>query len=72
MIQKLMAALAQAQKQQQNISNKMNQQMAAVAKTLEGVILAQKNEQKIGGSIKAMVEEIMLRQENSVISSRSI
>ena len=67
-----MAALAQAQKQQQNISNKMNQQMAAVAKTLEGVILAQKNEQKIGGSIKAMVEEIMLRQENSVISSRSI
>ena len=43
MIQKLIAALAQAQKRQQNISNKMNQQMAAITKTLEGVILAQKN-----------------------------
>lgn len=29
--------------------------MAAVTKTLEGVLSAQKNDKKIGGSIKAMV-----------------
>jgi len=71
MIQKLITALTTAQRQQQTLNSRYNQQMATVTKTLEGVIKTQKNEHKIGGSIKALVEEIMLRQENSIISSRS-
>ena len=65
-----MGALASAQKQQQNMQNKLNIQMQTVAKVIQKFMNVHQKDKQISGSIKQIVEEILLRQDNSVISSK--
>ena len=65
-----MGALVAAQKHQQNLHNKLNSQMQNVAKTLQNVLNSNRQDSKISNSIRNIVEEIKLRQENSMISSK--
>ena len=65
-----MGALVAAQKHQQNLHNKLNFQMQNVAKTLQNVLNSNRQDSKISNSIRNIVEEIKLRQENSMISSK--
>ena len=65
-----MGALVAARKHQQNMHNKLNNQMQNVAKTLQNVLTSNRQDSKISNSIRNIVEEIKLRQENSMISSK--
>ena len=65
-----MGALVAAQKHQQNLHNKLNSQMQNVAKTLQNVLNSNRQDSKISNSIRNIVEEIKLKQENSMISSK--
>ena len=65
-----MGALVAAQKHQQNLHNKLNSQMQNFAKTLQNVLNSNRQDSKISNSIRNIVEEIKLRQENSMISSK--
>ena len=65
-----MAALSAAQKQQQSVHHKLNNQMQMVTKTLQSVLASNRQGKKISNGIKNLVDQIMLRQENSMISSK--
>ena len=65
-----MGALVAAQKNQQNLHNKLNSQMQNVAKTLQNVLNSNRQDSKISNSIRNIVEEIKIKQENSMISSK--
>ena len=65
-----MGALVAAQKHQQNLHNKLNSQMQNVAKTLQNVLNSNRQDSKISNSIRNIVEEIKIKQENSMISSK--
>ena len=70
-IEKLMASLTLAQKQNESLQFKLGTQMQAIIKGLKNQVNHQKLTSKSQNTIKKMAEEIMLRQENSMISSKS-
>ncbi len=66
-----MNALALAQKNQQQLQLKLATQMQSVAKALKAFMATQRRDHYLANAIHDMVEEIALRQENSLISSKS-
>lgn len=66
-----MGALTAAQKKHQALHLRMSSQMQTVAKTLQSLLASQKHDRRISSKISSIIEEIILRQENSMISSKS-
>ena len=56
MIERLMAALSAAQKQQKSMHSKLNNQMQMVTKTLQSVLASNRQGKKISNGVKNLVD----------------